>query len=209
MYNDTWRPLQFVTSLKIVNSGHRVRYRSRKYIALRLRLRLTKLLRRLRFLHLKMCGCWLTWGRDSCGMTGACWRIPRQATAGWSAGRTASPRPCIIIKFLLRVAGGEFLRPPENRVPQTIVFRYKEIGDKLCGKQRKKVMLLCKYSLDRNNTIASLFRTQYIPHFLIAEYYGLRNNIFWGLRISPWDNFGLTITISSPPPSGQRCKMKL
>jgi hypothetical protein len=33
---------------------------------------------------------------------------------------------------------GEILRPPENSVPQTIVFRNKEIGDKLCGKHRKK-----------------------------------------------------------------------
>jgi hypothetical protein len=40
-------------------------------------------------------------------------------------------------------------------------------------------MLLSKYSLDRNNTIVSLFRTQYTPDFLIAEYYGLRNIIFW------------------------------
>jgi hypothetical protein len=42
-------------------------------------------------------------------------------------------------------------------------------------------MVVSKYSLDRNNTgtIASLFRTQYTPNFLIAEYYGLRNTIFW------------------------------
>jgi hypothetical protein len=40
-------------------------------------------------------------------------------------------------------------------------------------------MFLSKYSLDRNNTIASLFRSQYIPNFLISEYYGLRNTIFW------------------------------
>jgi hypothetical protein len=40
-------------------------------------------------------------------------------------------------------------------------------------------MFLSKYSLDRNYTIASLFRTQYTPDFLIAEYYGLRNTIFW------------------------------
>jgi hypothetical protein len=40
-------------------------------------------------------------------------------------------------------------------------------------------MFVSKYSLDRNNTIASLFRTQYTPNFLIAEYYGLRNTIFW------------------------------
>jgi hypothetical protein len=40
-------------------------------------------------------------------------------------------------------------------------------------------MFLSKYSLDRNNAIASLFRTQYTPDFLIAEYYGLGNTIFW------------------------------
>jgi hypothetical protein len=27
--------------------------------------------------------------------------------------------------------------------------------------------------------------TQLIPDFFVAEYYGLRNTIFWGLRISP------------------------
>jgi hypothetical protein len=43
----------------------------------------------------------------------------------------------------------------------------------------KKVMFLSKIFLDRNNTIASLFRTQYTPDFLIAEYYGLRYTIFW------------------------------
>jgi hypothetical protein len=40
-------------------------------------------------------------------------------------------------------------------------------------------MFLSKYSFDRNNAIASLFRTQYTPDFLIAEYYVLRNTIFW------------------------------
>jgi hypothetical protein len=40
-------------------------------------------------------------------------------------------------------------------------------------------MFLSNYSLDRNNTIASLFRTQYTPDFLIAENYGLQNTIFW------------------------------
>jgi hypothetical protein len=46
----------------------------------------------------------------------------------------------------------------------------------------ERIMLLSKYSLDRNNTIASLFRTQYTPDFLIAEYYGLRDTIFWGSK---------------------------
>jgi hypothetical protein len=41
-------------------------------------------------------------------------------------------------------------------------------------------MFLSKYSLDRINTIASLFRTQFTPNFLVAEYYGLRNTIFGG-----------------------------
>jgi hypothetical protein len=40
-------------------------------------------------------------------------------------------------------------------------------------------MFLSKYSKDRNNTIASVFRTQHTPDFMIAEYYGLRNTIFW------------------------------
>jgi hypothetical protein len=43
-------------------------------------------------------------------------------------------------------------------------------------------MFLSKYSLDRNNTIASLFRTQFTPDFLVAEYYCLRNTIFWGSK---------------------------
>jgi hypothetical protein len=43
-------------------------------------------------------------------------------------------------------------------------------------------MFLPKYSLDRNNTIALLLRTQYSPDFLIAEYYGFRNTIFWGSK---------------------------
>jgi hypothetical protein len=47
------------------------------------------------------------------------------------------------------------------------------------GSIEKKVMFLSEYSLDRNNTIASLFRTQYTPDFLMAEYQGLRNTIFW------------------------------
>jgi hypothetical protein len=46
------------------------------------------------------------------------------------------------------------------------------------GSIEKKVMFQFKYSLDRNKTIASLFRTQCTPDFLLAEYYGLRNTIF-------------------------------
>jgi hypothetical protein len=42
------------------------------------------------------------------------------------------------------------------------------------------VVFPSKYSLDRNNTIASLFHTQYTPDFLAAEYCGWRNTIFWG-----------------------------
>jgi hypothetical protein len=82
---------------------------------------------------------------------------------------------------------GEILRPPENSVPQTIVFRNKDIVDKLCGKQRKKVMFLSKYSLDRNNTIASLFRTQYT-----RRYYSLRNTIFLMTKdlALGWDDVG-------------------
>jgi hypothetical protein len=47
------------------------------------------------------------------------------------------------------------------------------------GSIEKIVMFLSKYSLDRNNTISSLYRTQYTPDFLIAEHYGLRTTIFW------------------------------
>jgi hypothetical protein len=43
-------------------------------------------------------------------------------------------------------------------------------------------MFLSKYSLDRNNTIVSLFRTQFTPDFLILEYYCLRDTIFWGTK---------------------------
>jgi hypothetical protein len=45
-------------------------------------------------------------------------------------------------------------------------------------------MFLSKYgtSLDRNNYIASLVRTQYTPDFLIGEYYGLRDTIFWVIK---------------------------
>jgi hypothetical protein len=46
----------------------------------------------------------------------------------------------------------------------------------------EKKLFLSKYSLDRNNTIASLFRAQYTSDILIAEYYGLRNTIFWGSK---------------------------
>jgi hypothetical protein len=51
-------------------------------------------------------------------------------------------------------------------------------------------MVLSKYSLDRNNTVASQFRTHYTPDFFIAEYYGLRNTIFWVIRISPQATVG-------------------
>jgi hypothetical protein len=50
------------------------------------------------------------------------------------------------------------------------------------GSIEKKVMFLSKYSSDRKNTIASLFLTQNTLDFLIAEYYGLRNTIFWGTK---------------------------
>jgi hypothetical protein len=43
-------------------------------------------------------------------------------------------------------------------------------------------MFHSEYSLDINNTIASLFRAQFSPDFLIAEYYRLRNTIFWGSK---------------------------
>jgi hypothetical protein len=53
-------------------------------------------------------------------------------------------------------------------------------------------MFLSKYSLERNYTIASLFRTQFTPDFLIAEYHGLRNIIFCVTKdlASGFDLFG-------------------
>jgi hypothetical protein len=50
------------------------------------------------------------------------------------------------------------------------------------GSNEKKIIFHSKYSLDRNNTKASLFRTQYTPDFLIADYYGFRDTIFWGSK---------------------------
>jgi hypothetical protein len=62
-------------------------------------------------------------------------------------------------------------------VSQAVVFRYKEIGATI--KIGKKVIFLSKYSLDRNNDIFSMFRTQYTPDFFIADHYGLRNTAAW------------------------------
>jgi hypothetical protein len=45
----------------------------------------------------------------------------------------------------------------------------KKIGHKLCGKHRKKGMFQSKYSLDRKNTIASLFRTQHTPQIGVPQ----------------------------------------
>jgi hypothetical protein len=64
---------------------------------------------------------------------------------------------------------GEILRPlgGTGSVPQTIVFRYKEIGIILCTKHQKKNS---KYTLEGKNTISSVFRKQYTPDFCVAEY---------------------------------------
>jgi hypothetical protein len=42
------------------------------------------------------------------------------------------------LQLSLKANWGEILWPPENSVPPTLVFRNKEIGDKLCGKHWKK-----------------------------------------------------------------------
>jgi hypothetical protein len=42
----------------------------------------------------------------------------------------------MVINIKIEHYRGEILRPPENSVPQTTVFRYQEIGDILCTKQR-------------------------------------------------------------------------
>jgi hypothetical protein len=76
---------------------------------------------------------------------------------------------------------GEILSHLENGVPQTIVvLRYQEIGGILSKKQRSNGIVLSKEYLDRNITIFSMLPTQFIPDFFAAEYFGLRNTIFWG-----------------------------
>jgi hypothetical protein len=75
---------------------------------------------------------------------------------------------------------GEILRPPENSVPQTIVLRYQEIGVHCVQNSEAMVLFLSKEYLDRNITFFSMLPTQFIPDFFVAEYYGLRNTIFWG-----------------------------
>jgi hypothetical protein len=50
----------------------------------------------------------------------------------------------------------------------------------------KKSYVPVKYSLDRNNTIASLFRTQYNPQFLDSEVLWFAEHYFlgdWGSRL--------------------------
>jgi hypothetical protein len=66
--------------------------------------------------------------------------------------------------FCSNASGGEILSPPENSVPQTIVFHNKKSGrsgEILWTTHRKKnVMFLPKYYLDRNNTIFFMLPTQ-------------------------------------------------
>jgi hypothetical protein len=54
------------------------------------------------------------------------------------------------------------------------------------------VLFLSKEYLERNITIFSILHTQFIPDFFVAEYYGLRNTIFWGcgssvVKSSSWN----------------------
>jgi hypothetical protein len=64
----------------------------------------------------------------------------------------------------------------------SIVFRYKEIGDILCGKHRIKHMFLSKYSLDGTQyhcfavayTIYPRFLDSGVPVLWFAEHYFLR-----------------------------------
>jgi hypothetical protein len=85
------------------------------------------------------------------------------------------------------VIRGEILRPPENSVSLTIVFGYsttKKLGIYCMGSIEKNIMILSKYSLDRNKYHCfAVSYTIYPRFFLVAEYYGWRNTIFWG----PWD----------------------
>jgi hypothetical protein len=83
--------------------------------------------------------------------------------------------------WIIFTAWGEILKHPENSVTQTIAFRYQEfryIGIVWEASEKSYSMFLSKYSLDRNNKIASLFRTQLTPDFLVAEDYGLQKHYF-------------------------------
>jgi hypothetical protein len=75
---------------------------------------------------------------------------------------------------------GEILRHPENSVPQTIVVRYPEIGDKLCTKQRSNGFVFIWRIFRQEHNFFSMLPAQYITDFLVAEYDSLRNTIFWG-----------------------------
>jgi hypothetical protein len=55
-------------------------------------------------------------------------------------------------------------------------------------KHLKKGMFLSKYSLERNDVISKMFRTQHTPDLFVAEFYGLRNTTvpLGGLRRRPY-----------------------
>jgi hypothetical protein len=73
------------------------------------------------------------------------------------------------------------------------VFRYLYSATKKSGVYcvrniEEVVFIQSKEYLDRNVTIFTMFRTQYIPDFFVGEHCGLRNTIPpGGLRISPLD----------------------
>jgi hypothetical protein len=66
--------------------------------------------------------------------------------------------------------GGEILRPPESSVPQTIVFRFKEIGG--VWKIGKR-LFSCQNILKLETILFSMFPTQYTFDFFEADHYGL------------------------------------
>jgi hypothetical protein len=51
----------------------------------------------------------------------------------------------------------DIFRPQTHSVPQTIVFRYREIGGRLCTKHKKIVWFLPKEYYDRNKTFFHYF----------------------------------------------------
>jgi hypothetical protein len=53
---------------------------------------------------------------------------------------------------------------------QNILIRNKEIGAIMYTTHRKKVKFLSKYSLDRNNTIFLMCRTNYTTNFFVAVF---------------------------------------
>jgi hypothetical protein len=82
---------------------------------------------------------------------------------------------------------GDILRLPKNRVPQTIIIRYQEIGVYGVRNSEAMVLFISKEYIDRNITFFYAFHTIYLRFLCsVILYYGLRNTTAFSgcLRIS-------------------------